>query len=179
MRKNITLPAVMLIGLSLTCLTLVGQSREIVHDVSPIKADATGALLRSGDTGTFLQAGVGNAERFRNASRLRAAGSTTKSVVSYSATGDKQSKEVGTYNDAGLLTKYEQYSWDGSAWIKSSKSEYEYDNNGREALRESYREEGDQWVGSEKVTKTYDNGMITSSASYTWKDNVWVMEVYI
>jgi hypothetical protein len=125
------------------------------------------------------------------------------STVTYTATGEKQSKGVYTYDAAGNATLYESFKWEGNKWVNTNKYAYTYDAAGNETLYEYfkweenkwvnvykfvyaydaaghqtlyefYRWENNQWAGQSKNTNAYDSrGVETLSASYRWTNNQW------
>jgi hypothetical protein len=188
----------MLLLLSMTCLTVVGQSKENIRDAIGRKSIFTKTHLPA----------EARAQKHHNMTgmQLRAAGETSTSSVSYSAEGYKQVKQVDTYNAKGLVTQIVYALWNGNNWDEYNKEAFEYNNaglktlhtwynrddggntwapsykevsdydaDGNQILYEYYNGVGNAWVGSEKSTYAYTNGIVTAIAEYSWEDNDWVL----
>jgi hypothetical protein len=168
----------MLLLLSMTCLTVVGQRKENVRDAIGRKAIFTETLLKTASAKTRLPAET-RAQKHRNMAgmQLRAAGETAISAVSYSAEGEKEEKQVDTYNAKGLVTQSVYASWDGNNWNEYDKEVLEYNNAGLRTLRTWYDSDdgGNTWTPSTKEVSDYDaNGNEILYEYYSTVDNVWV-----
>jgi hypothetical protein len=150
MRKNITLPAVLLIWLSMTCLTLTGQSNRIIN--APLKLHNT------------------------IATQLRDAGDKSISLVLYSTEGEKQTKMVITYNAEGYPTLYIRFIRDENKWVEEYKAEVTYNSDGLQTSQTEYYWDGNGWNGSSYLTtfEYDDKGNQTVKEYYNREDNLWI-----
>jgi uncharacterized protein YjdB len=204
MRRNITLPAVLLIGLSLTCLTVAGQSKvNIIPGVGELrlesqqdarlktekqearfKAEAQEARLKAEARmkENARNNGVANANRSNTAGaqlRSDSAEETYDTMVSYSEEGEKRDKRTNTYKN-GTLIKSELFAWNGEDWDNASKTEYAYDDNRNRTLEAYYTGQDSTWLHYYKYEYKYEyiasKGWWTQtlSAYYTGKGEEWI-----
>jgi hypothetical protein len=207
MRKNITLPAVLLIGLLMTCLTVTGQSKVNIRGAGELKtetrdvrlkaeaqnarfkAEAQKARFKAEAQQTRLQAEARKKENVRGngatdaflklnnttSTKLRAAGETSDSRVVYSVTGEKQEKDIYTYDTNGEIKLIEQFTWNGNEWVNFYKAEVAF-TDGKEALYVGYSWIGNEWVREFKDVREYDaNGNLTLVIVHTGgEDNTWI-----
>ena len=66
----------------------------------------------------------------------------------------------------------ESYTWAGSRWVGSKKTEADYDDQGRQTMTATYDWSGDKWVGGTKHESVYNaKGQKEEELSYTWNWN--------
>jgi hypothetical protein len=149
-KRKETVLASILVSLSFISLPLMGQTvtRNEARAVKPFEETRPGKSAIH-EPGEWPESGK---------LQLRAtARPWPDSTVTFTAAGERQSKSVYTYDDAGNQILSEGYRWEGGVWINSSKAVYTYDAAGNETLYEVYIWENNQWKGSQKFTYAYDN----------------------
>ncbi|MDR1335723.1 MAG: hypothetical protein LBK22_02710, partial [Tannerella sp.] len=148
-KKKISRLAGLLIGLPFICFTLTGQTavRDEARAVRPFEETRTGkAELR--EPGKWPASGD---------VQLRADARTwPDSIVTFSATGERQSKTVYAYNAAGNRILEETCAWEGSTLVSGSKYVSAYDAAGYLILSEHYMWEGNTWVNGSKSVSAFD-----------------------
>ena len=127
---------------------------------------------------------------------------TSKIVYSYDANGNKTSqtsyeykyeddtdpqilpnrKTVYIYDTDGNLTSVEGYSWQGSTWVGSDKTDFTYDANGFQTCVMLYTGHDGMWyrMSDEKDVFTYDAaGNPTNKDHFKWQNGKWVKVSYV
>ena len=85
------------------------------------------------------------------------------------------SKNSNTYDGNNNLTEVLSQIWDGSAWVNSSKRSNTYDGNNNLTEVHFQSWDGSAWVNSSKDTYTYDgNNNLTEVLFQIWDDSAWV-----
>jgi hypothetical protein len=167
-KKKVTVLASILMCLPFLSLPLMGQTitGNEVRAVKPIeKTRLEKSAIR--ESGEWPESGK---------LQLRAAARPwPDSTVTFTSAGERDFKNVYTYDASGNQTLSEGFSWEGGAWINSYKAIYAYDAAGHETLYEYYNWENSQWEGIYKYTNTYDSrGVCILEVQYEWTNNTWV-----
>ncbi|MDR1162009.1 MAG: Ig-like domain-containing protein [Tannerellaceae bacterium] len=194
MRKNITLPAVLLIGLLMTCLTATGQSKVTIHDAGELRFEAQDARLKAEAQEARFKA---EAERVQfkaeaQEARFKAEAQKARSKAEAQEAQQKEKArgkgapeafmKLSSANTAGMQLRSDgtttyaftvTYSMTGD---KQNKTVYTY-TKGRLTLYERSYWNGDDWVNSYKSEYAYDDyGYQVLDANYSGADNTWLKQ---
>jgi hypothetical protein len=136
MKKIITRLAAILTGLPLICFVLIGQTAvkntaQITKRFDRLQADTFALQLKTDVPEAKLRA---DRKPWPD------------SIIRYSAAGERVNKSTYTYNDSGIITKEEYFTWENDKWQNHVKTEYIYSAIGNISIHETYNWENSQWT---------------------------------
>ncbi|RYE24774.1 MAG: T9SS type A sorting domain-containing protein [Sphingobacteriales bacterium] len=90
------------------------------------------------------------------------------------ASWDKSSQTISTYDTKQNLETATSQNWNGTAWVNTNKSLYAYDanNNNTQVITQNWN--GTTFENNRRTTKTYDaNNRLTENTEQTWDGSAW------
>ncbi len=81
---------------------------------------------------------------------------------------------VQTYNAAGLLTKLENFVWNGS-WQPGSRQDYTYNSSNKLIVKEAYNYINNAWEGVLRQQFLYAFGFVSQITESVWDNGNWIL----